>query len=318
MITHCDTIAATTTERALPFLVTAADQPSAAPAGHDFGTWLISLRSATERRQRMHSQLAAMGLQYRVFDAVDGRANEAELLKEVDQNAYERNMGSQLLPGKMGVYASHIGVWQEFLASPYSTALILEDDVVFHADFQHAVSAAMSTRDHWDIIRFNCIRAKLPVKQFSVGQYRANAYIGPFTGNATYLITREAAARILPNLKPQTRALDHELNRFFIHDYRQLGLEPWASHPDDNGTSTITGKDFAKVKKPHWSKRLPHYRLKAANYRRRAWWLMQHGMVFKRSRAPVHLCTAHSTAIATLHGKERPTQSGGNVPDRPD
>ncbi len=265
--------------------VTAADQHPPPPAGQDFGVWLISLTSATERRQRMDSQLTAMGLQYRVFDAVDGRASEAELLKQVDQKAYERNMGSQLLPGKMGVYASHIGVWQEFLASPYSTALILEDDVVFHPDFQHAVSAAMSAREHWDIIRFNCIRAKLPVKQFSVGQYRANAYVGPFTGNATYLITRGTAARILPNLKPQTRALDHELNRFFIHHYRQLGLEPWASHPDDQGTSTITGKNFAMVKKPHWSKRLPHYRLKAANYGRRAWWLLKQGMLFKTATA---------------------------------
>jgi len=41
-------------------------------------------------------------------------------------------MGSPLLPGKMGVYASHLGVWTEFLASSHEIALVLEDDVVFH------------------------------------------------------------------------------------------------------------------------------------------------------------------------------------------
>jgi glycosyl transferase family 25 len=39
------------------------------------------------------------------------------------------------------------------------------------------------------------------------------------------------------------------------------------------------------VKKPHWSKRLPHYRLKAANYGRRAWWLLKQGMLFKTATA---------------------------------
>ncbi len=257
----------------------AEDQQPPSGDNQDFGIWLISLSAATERRQRMQRQLTQLGLQYQIFDAVNGKSREAELLNNVDKKAYERNMGSQLLPGKMGVYASHIGVWQQFLDSSYSTALILEDDVVFHSDFNHALSTAMSVKERWDVIRFNCIRAKLPVTQFSAAQYRVNAYVGPFTGNAAYLITRETVEKILPNIWPQTRALDHELNRFFIHNYRQLGLEPWSSHPDDCGTSTITGKNFALVAKPHWLKRLPHYRLKAANYGRRAWWLLRNGML---------------------------------------
>ena len=182
-------------------------------------------------------------------------------------------MGSPLLPGKLGVYASHLAVWEAFLASGHKVALILEDDVVFHDDFLEAVDTALVHADAWDLVRFNCIRAKLPVTQAHYGRYRLNAYVGPFTGNACYLIHREVAARLLPGLWPQTRALDHELNRFFRHDYRQFGLEPWASHPDDGGESTITGTGFALVRKFPWYQRLPHYRLKAANYFRRAWWL---------------------------------------------
>lgn len=247
----------------------------------DIGTWLISLPSATDRRSRMTQQLSTLGIPYSIFDAVDGRAKSAELLDRVDPVAYARNMGAPLLPGKMGVYASHIGVWQEFLESPYSTALILEDDVVFHSDFLNAVHSALSVRDRWDLIRFNCIRAKLPVTQCVVDNYRVNAYVGPFTGNAAYLITQETAEKLLPSMWPQTRALDHELNRFFVHDYRQFGLEPWASHPDDGGHSTITGQNFGLVRKPHWSKRLPHYRLKATNYFRRAAWLVRNGYLTK-------------------------------------
>ncbi|MEF3046808.1 glycosyltransferase family 25 protein [Pseudotabrizicola sp. L79] len=248
----------------------------------DIGIWLINLPRDTERRQRMESQLSAMGLSWRLFPAIDGRANEADLRLRADAEAYARNMGSPLLPGKLGVYASHLAVWQDFLDSPCKVALILEDDVVFHDDFLTAVETALAHDDAWDLVRFNCIRAKMPVTQAQLGRYRLNAYVGPFTGNATYLIHRDVAARLLPRLWPQTRALDHELNRFFLHDFRQLGLEPWSSHPDDGGVSTITGTGFSDVKKFKWYRRLPHYRLKTGNYFRRFWWLLRRGMLMPR------------------------------------
>jgi glycosyl transferase family 25 len=247
----------------------------------DIGVRLINLPRDTLRRQKMAAQLDKIGLAYTVFPAIDGRAEESRLLQKADPQAYARNMGSPLLPGKLGVYASHLAVWQLLAASPHRAALILEDDVVFHDDFLEALDTALANGALWDLVRFNCIRAKLPLAQARLGRYRLNAYLGPFTGNATYLVHRDVAARIGPQLWPQTRALDHELNRFFIHNYRQLGLEPWSSHPDDGGTSTITGTGFALVQKPHWTKRLPHYRLKAANYVRRAFWLWRNGMVFK-------------------------------------
>lgn len=245
----------------------------------DIGVWLINLARDTARHEKMEAQLRALVLDWRLFPAVDGKARQAELVLRADPAAYERNMGSPLLPGKLGVYASHLEVWDEFLASPHKVALVLEDDVVFHDNFLEAVDLALAHADEWDLVRFNCIRAKLPVTQARYGRYRLNAYVGPFTGNACYLIHRDVAARLLPGLWPQTRALDHELNRFFCHEYRQFGLEPWASHPDDGGESTITGPGFALVRKFPWYLRLPHYRLKTANYFRRAWWLFRNGLL---------------------------------------
>lgn len=251
----------------------------------DLGVWLINLDRDTARRDAMKGQLDALGLLYTRFPGIDGKLRAEELAKRADADAYARNMGSPILPGKMGCYASHIAVWEAFLASDKDVALILEDDVVFHDDFLAALDLALTNADRWDTLRFNCIRAKLPVSQSKIGPYTLNAYIGPFTGNAAYLIHRSVAARILPNLWPQTRAFDHELNRFFRHNFRQMGLEPFPSHVDDGGDSSITGTNFALVKKPHWTKRLPHYRLKAANYLRRFWWLARNGHLWpKRAR----------------------------------
>ncbi len=248
------------------------------------GTWLINLDRATARRDAMVPRLDALGLTFRLFSAVDGRVEAERLAPTVDEQAYRRNTGSVLLPGKIGCYHSHLRVWDEFLASPNEVALVLEDDVVFHDDFLESVDAALSVAEHWDIVRFNCIRAKLPVTQGTVGRYRLNAYVGPFTGNGAYLIHRATASRLRPRLLPMTRPLDHELNRFFIHEYRQRGLEPWSSHVDDAGDSTITGQQFGDVRKFRWHERLPYYRLKAGNYVRRLVGLWRQGALPARQK----------------------------------
>lgn len=250
----------------------------------DVGIWLINLDRDTERRADMEKQLNTLGLSYTRFSAIYGKDHANELAKRADAVAYARNMGSPIIPGKMGCYASHIAVWEAFIASDYKVALILEDDVVFHEDFLETLDLALAGAAHWDTVRFNCIRAKLPIRQGTLGTYALNAYAGPFTGNATYLLHKGVAERLLPNLWPQTRAFDHELNRFFKHDFRQMGLEPFSSHVDDGDVSSITGANFGLVNKFKWYKRLPYYRLKAANYIRRTWWLMRQGRIRPTSR----------------------------------
>jgi glycosyl transferase, family 25 len=248
----------------------------------DIGIWMINLLRSTGRRTRMETQLDALGLDWKHHPAIDGRLHEATLRRTADADAYARNMGSPLLPGKLGVYASHLAVWRELLDGPHKAALILEDDVVFHGDFLEALDCALANSDLWDLVRFNAVRAKLPVTQARLGRWSLNAYVGPFTGNACYLIHRDVAARLLPGLWPQTRALDHELNRFFRHDYRQMGLEPFPSHTDDEGESTIGATGSASGRKLPRFRRLPYYRLKAANYVRRAAWLQKRGMLWPK------------------------------------
>tara|TARA_B110000211_G_C14082723_1_gene555326 strand:+ start:457 stop:1236 length:780 start_codon:yes stop_codon:yes gene_type:complete len=249
--------------------------------------WVINLDKSPDRMARMDEGLRAQGLTYKRIPGIDGRAELYRLLPKVDRVAYERNMGQELLPGKVGCYFSHLSAWQRLIESGQEMALILEDDVVFHADFRDALALAIRAKAHWDLLRLNRIRAKLPVSQGRIGPYLLNAYIGPCTGNGAYLIRRETARLLLGAMVPQTRAADHEINRFFVHGFRLRGLEPFPSHVEDFGDSQITGRNHAEVKKPAALLRLPHYGLKATNYLRRLWWLWRHGELRPKDRALV-------------------------------
>ena len=141
----------------------------------------------------------------------------------------------------------------------------MEDDIVFHDDFRDAVDLALKHRSDWDILKLNHIRAKFPVRKSVIGHMQLQAFIGPFTGTGAYLIQTETAARMLPNMLPVTRPIDHELDRSKFHKIRHLGLAPFPSHVDDNDNSTITGSSFGNVTKfPPW-KRLHTYALRWKN-----------------------------------------------------
>ena len=244
---------------------------------NSFKTFLINLPRATERRQKMEEQLAALNLPYELFNAVDGRERGEELLKRLDKRAFERNAGRKVLMGELGCYASHLEVWKETLASGAEFALVLEDDVVFHEDFLDAIELAISHARHWDYLKLNRIRAKIPVRQGKIGTYDLNAYLGPATGTGAYLIKASTIRKLMPGMLPITRPFDHELNRFFAHDFRLLGLEPFPSHIDDGGVDFIARDAGPVAKRAPFYHRLPNYRLRVANYFRRFSYLLRTG-----------------------------------------
>jgi glycosyl transferase family 25 len=247
--------------------------------------YVISLARAIDRQARVGETFARAGLNFELFEGVDGRAEEAELLTQTDRAAWARNMGAPIAAGHLGCYASHVRLWDQIGQGVHDIVLVCEDDVVLGDDFPKALTAALDGQAHWDIVRFAKIRAKGGVSQGQLDGYRLNAYWGPFTGNACYLIKRETAARLAQKFYPIRRAHDHELNRFFHYDFRLMGLEPFAAHPEDQDESFITGTAMDDVRKFPKYKRLPYYGQKAANYLRRLFWLGKRGMLKRRDGA---------------------------------
>lgn len=250
---------------------------SGVTARPELGVWLINLDRSTARRTTMEMRLAALGLPYTRFAAVDGKADWPRLQTTILADAFRSNVGREIMQGEIGAYHSHLGVWQALLDSPCQVALVLEDDVVFHEDFMAALSLALDHADDWDFLKLNRIRARHPRRQARLGPYSLNAYAGPATGLGAYLIRRDLAARLLPALLPIRRPIDHELDLIHVHDFRHFGLEPFPSHVDDGNESTITGSNFGGVQKwPLW-RRMPTLWRRASNRLGRAAYLVRRG-----------------------------------------
>jgi glycosyl transferase family 25 len=173
--------------------------------------------------------------------------------------------------------------WRALIDSDSHTLLVLEDDVVFGDDFLPALQQALAHRDRWDMLNFNNIRAKQPVRQAQLGPYSLNAYMGPLTGMGAYLISRDTAQRLLPSLLPITLPIDLELDRVHLHRIRRYGLEPFPSHVDDGNQSTITGQSFLGVNKYPWYRRMPTFKRRLRDLFAKQVYLLQTGQLFPKS-----------------------------------
>ena len=243
---------------------------------------LINLDRSEQRRHQMERRLADIGLAYTRLSAVDGKARWADLSPSVDVDAFQRNVGRDVMQGEIGCYHSHLHAWRGLLESDCHTLLVLEDDVVFGDDFLQALQKALAHRDRWDMLNFNNIRAKQPVRQAQLGPYSLNAYMGPLTGMGAYLITRDTAQRLIPGMLPITLPIDLELDRVHRHHIRRYGMEPFPSHVDDGNQSTITGQSFSGVNKYPWYRRMPTFRRRLRDLLAKQVYLLRTGQLFPK------------------------------------
>lgn len=243
---------------------------------------MISLPGAAARRAAMAPRLAALPFAVEILDGIDGRARWDALAPTVKIEAFQRNTGRAVMPSEIGCYHAHLAAWRRVLESGAAVGLILEDDVVPHDAFAEAVAAAVAARHAWDLLKLNRIRARLPICQGRLGRWRLNAYLGPATGLGAYLIRRELIARLLPAMLPATRPIDHELDRIHVHDFRHFGLEPFPSHVDDAGVSTITGTGFSAVRRFPWHRRLPVHGVRLGNLAGKTLHLARRGRLIPR------------------------------------
>ena len=92
--------------------------------------FVISLERAKRRRKYLEEHLNALGMEYELVDAVDGRMlTQDEIEKHCDMEAV-RKSPQWLNSGAIGCALSHYEAYRRIVEQNIDCALILEDDVL--------------------------------------------------------------------------------------------------------------------------------------------------------------------------------------------
>jgi hypothetical protein len=197
---------------------------------------LLSLPRLERRWRAAADQLDALGIPFKLVQCRDAREPEVLLLTEQMQPPRQRR------PGIAALWACHLAVVDYFARSPLHRLLMLEDDVIFHADFPRAFDArARCAPDDWRILylgayhrTFNISDAALAASTFSGVDTSSRDILGAFAVG----LHREAAAVVARDLAASRNPMDEVLARMTASPrwaYRTATLwppvafaEPWS------------------------------------------------------------------------------------------
>ncbi len=171
--------------------------------------FVISLARAPERRASITRHLTELGLTYEIVNAVDGK-----LLPDEEQQKLLAP-GVSYVPGVIGCYLSHLGVYQEIANRNIPIALILEDDARLNPKIVPALSTG-NVASNFDYCLLDCgdVSEDIPAyydldsrQMLTDGFPIYETNVGPALLHA-YLMTQEGARKRLAHAWPIEKPVD--------------------------------------------------------------------------------------------------------------
>ncbi len=196
----------------------------------------INLDRDAERRTRLLAELRQIDMPSERFPAVwwaDVPPEQASRWYSDDLNA--RQYYKPLRNGEKGCYASHIGAWQQLLASDAPALVVLEDDVRLTPQFAEVVKAIAALQEPWDMVKLlGRDREKVRSQRPLVPGTALVDYSRVPSMTAGYVVSRAGAAKLLAHRQPFGRPIDVDLRFWWECDQlRILGVSPSAIALDD-------------------------------------------------------------------------------------
>ncbi len=196
----------------------------------------INLDRDAERRTRLLAELQSIDMPSERFPAVWWADVPPEQTSRWYSDALNaRQYYKPLRNGEKGCYASHIGAWQQLLASDSPALVVLEDDVRLTPQFAEVVNAIAALQEPWDMVKLlGRDREKVRSERPLVPGTALVDYARVPSMTAGYVVSRAGATKLLAHRQPFGRPIDVDLRFWWQCDQlRILGVSPTAIALDD-------------------------------------------------------------------------------------
>jgi glycosyl transferase family 25 len=174
--------------------------------------YVISLPGSEDRRAVMRAQLNALGLPFRIFDAVDGRKLEFSRLEEMAPRNGTKYSGL-LTSAEIGCAISHLAVIRQIAEGNDEYAIVLEDDVSITPDFpKFAQEEYLRSLLRFDILQLDGSHLTKPRFAFEAGRFDGYEFHAMPTGHHSMyalVYARDGARRISASLPVVTAPIDN-------------------------------------------------------------------------------------------------------------
>ena len=193
---------------------------------------VINLKRATERRQRMAREFAAVGLPYEIKEAIDGRLLSDEQLSQVD---WENRRRLGLYPPADGGIANWLTqreAIRDLVENGPDMMAVFEDDVRLEADLPGVLEALEQRRFDFDVV---ALQRRHPRRRFFpcialTARHTAGRVRFSDSGSEGYIITRTAARHLLDTTPKMVLSTDHAVLRYWTNGLNVFYVDPPVVH----------------------------------------------------------------------------------------
>lgn len=186
--------------------------------------FVVSLGRSVDRRKHMISHLTERGLEFEIFDAVDGSLlSEDDIQKYVDPQALEQH-AKYLNRGTIGACLSHYFIFKRIIELNLPSACIIEDDIIVDKNFGKLLDSIDTVIQDkrlmllyytsWNKIELETINRSL---MGEYGLYRIRNYDG-LNSSAGYIVSQDACKKLIDVVLPIRMGPDNwpELKRLGV------------------------------------------------------------------------------------------------------
>ncbi len=238
--------------------------------------YAINMERSKDRWEALRDSAARFDIVLRRVEAVDGRMLKESELAGLDEPAFRRIHGKRVLPAEIGCYFSHLRALAEIAAGSDPYAVIIEDDIVFTADFLPFLQS-LTGLSGWDVVKLVNHRLSFlrRIRRVNTTHGLGRCLHGPLGSSAAYVVTREAAARLLGVLHPMRLPYDVALERGWAGGYEIFTADKAVVGLSGALVSTIGGSPaYAHTRLPPW-KRLGTLLFRATDHAQRIVYAMR-------------------------------------------
>ena len=188
--------------------------------------FVVSMSKDLVRRNQIKKNLAELGLNFEFFDAIVGTE-----LSNYERNKYSEKetvlyIGRELSQSELGCALSHLYVYAKILEQGLDYAVILEDDVLLLNDFNRVVNAIVRRGQTFEIFNFLTDAPEIGTKEFLLNSYEITKLRFYSNRTTAYMVSRNAAARLLEVGFPIKTSADGLLGEKALHGLSLNGIYP--------------------------------------------------------------------------------------------
>lgn len=253
-------------------------------------TFVISLQSATQRRQHIQTCFSEHNIEYQLFDAVEPEQAELEI-KHIDQKRCLLNTGRLLSAAERACFASHKRLWRLCVAMN-KAIIILEDDVTPTEHFTIGQALLPAWCASYGYVRLSTGKARAQTILEEAAPYSLAVMTRCPYSTAAYAISPTAAQTLLNACDTVCGPVDVFIKQFWEHGQAIHRIEPDLFTLSEHAWQpTIEDRQASGLSQ---SARLHRQLFKWGQYARREW--------FNWSRQPASIPTIgrQKTSIGRL------------------